>query len=406
MIDELETYLLENKDCLQALKKLPENSIATCITDPPYHLTSGSGKRGFMNKEWDGGGTSFQKETWQEVYRVLKPGAMCVVFGGERTFHRIAVAIEDAGFEIKNILAYVYGSGHPRGLNIGKAVDKILGNERDIVDGELNPEYYNSPDTVKPRTVGFTEWEGYYSALKPAYEPIIVAMKPLDGTYAENALKWGVAGYNVDRSRIAHNEEQKQTVRQPLNGAVFNAKTAGYKKAGVGYATPDPKGRFPATFIHDGSDDVLDLLPDSKSTFNIRKNNKAWGTQHTYGKSKTSVISGGYDDEGSVARFFYCAKASKKERMLGLDGTGIENTHPTLKPLELMRYLARITRTPNGGIVLDPFMGSGTTGIACAIEGRKFIGIELEKEYFEIAKARVRYAYDSEEFIKGQKIKE
>ena len=225
-LDKEFSFELMNGDCIEKLRELPENSVDTCITDPPYHLTGKSNRKGFMGKEWDGGDISFRKETWEEVYRVLKPGGMCVVFGGERTFHRIAVAIEDAGFEIRNILAYMYGSGFPKSLNIGIAVDKLQGNERVVID--------DVPDRVAARTQGNSEWEGYFSGLKPAYEPIIVGMKPLDGTFAENALKWGVAGYNLDRSRIPHNEPEKKTFRQKLDGDVFNADNRGFKCEGLG----------------------------------------------------------------------------------------------------------------------------------------------------------------------------
>lgn len=391
-LDKEFSFELMNGNCIEKLRELPENSIDTCITDPPYHLTGKSNRKGFMGKEWDGGDISFRKETWEEVYRVLKPGGMCVVFGGERTFHRIAVAIEDAGFEIRNILAYMYGSGFPKSLNIGIAVDKLQGNERVVID--------DVPDHVAARTQGNSEWEGYFSGLKPAYEPIIVGMKPLDGTFAENALKWGVAGYNLDRSRIPHNEPEKKTFRQKLDGDVFNADNCGFKCEGAGVSTPNQKGRYPATVIHDGSDEVISRLPTSKSSANVRRNTRGWGDGVVFHKSPNPVWGAGYEDEGSVARFFYCAKASKKERHIGLDGTGLENGHPTLKPLKLMSYLARITRTPRGGTVLDPFMGSGTTGMACAIEQRSFIGIELEPEYFELAKTRIEYAFENTEALK------
>jgi len=402
---------------------LADNSIDTCITDPPYHLTSitkrfgkensapakygtdgayARASAGFMGKTWDGGDVAFDPATWAEVYRVLKPGALLLSFGGTRTYHRMVCAIEDVGFEIKDTIGWVYGSGFPKSYDISKALDKMAGAEREVVgtrkhtypdsdnwgepknlssDGYFQSEQKNSDLAHIPITAPSTPeaqlWDGWGTALKPAMELIVVAMKPLDGTYVENALKWGVAGMWIDGGRI----EGK---------------------------------RWPANLIHDGSDEVLELFPQTGKSSGGRIGNK--GSALNMMGTKYEAGDPGYGDEGSAARFFYCAKASRAERNAGLEGAEPKwvdetrkpdsvggnnprnrgaradtNFHPCVKPLSLMQYLVRLTKTPTGGIVLDPFMGSGTTGCACALEGREFIGIEKEAEYVEIAEKRIAY---------------
>jgi site-specific DNA-methyltransferase (adenine-specific) len=416
-------------DCLEILDTLAENSVDTCITDPPYGL-------GFMGKEWDtfdksqfgiagnegendlkvkknfkvlprynnGAGLyDFTLQWATEVYRVLKPGGLLLAFGGTRTYHRLVCGIEDAGFEIRDTVGWVYGSGFPKSLDISKAIEaKVqtgksspLAQRKTAMGADYRPSplagtpnygvtgnFINKDTNSLPMQISAHEaqlWDGWGTALKPAMELIVVAMKPLDGTFAENALKWGVAGYWIDGGRIGTEEH------------IVHGKEAGKFQPNGGETIKDyheVQGRFPANLIHDGSDEVLELFPQTGKSTGGRIGNKGsalnmMGTNYEAGDP-------GYGDSGSAARFFYCAKASRGERNAGLD-IAEQNLHPTVKPIALMRYLARITKTPTGGTVLDPFMGSGTTGIACALEGRDFIGIEKESEYYEIAKKRIAY---------------
>ena len=605
-------------DCLEVMRSLPENSVDTCITDPPYHLTSivkrfGSetaapaqygtdgafarASKGFMGKTWDGGNVAADPATWAAVYRVLKPGAMLLAFGGTRTYHRMVCAIEDAGFEIRDTIAWVYGSGFPKSYDISKGIEAQMKTGRSSPKGQrmvaMGDEYEQTPlagtpnygvtgnftnkDTgSKPMAITTPEaqlWHGWGTALKPAWEsivvavkpynfirergiiveslkrlenqlwsllpaniaeknfklsqneyeeacdsaqwtaeekqrildalldqmdmlqlesaiitslnivslwkstleealnspnmfttemesslitdlkilnsllleltpqsiildvttqlgkqsrastvaslfnavktkakyirtlsvqesatskerlkdlrpeltPIVVAMKPVDGTYVNNALTWGVAGMWIDGGRVGtegarNNGNSHGTVGSNSIGVYGKAIKQDYHK-----------GRFPANLIHDGSDEVLAVFPHSNgAAAPVAKGQKEFGGV-IYGKFKTGGDDGAsfYGASGSAARFFYCAKASRSERNAGLEGT---NHHPTIKPIELMRYLVRLTKTPTGGVVLDPFMGSGTTGIACELEGRDFIGIEREQDYFAIAEKRIAEA--------------
>jgi len=383
--------MIYNGDCLEVLAGMPENSIDTCITDPPYEL-------GFMGKKWDSSGIAFQPETWQAVYRVLKPGALLLAFGGTRTYHRLVCAIEDAGFEIRDTIAWVYGSGFPKSYDISKGIDKFnkTGNASwngtgDSSNGALGysklqheqgyrPNDYSGKHQTKTEITDPEAqlWHGWGTALKPAFEPIVVAMKPIDGNFVNNALTWGVAGMNIDGGRVGTDEMQINTY--------FGRGPFGDSQVGNDYDSKITRGRYPANFIHDGSDEVLELFPQTGKSSGGRIGNK--GSALNMMGTKYEAGDPGYGDEGSAARFFYCAKASRAERDAGLDGI---NPHPTIKPINLMRYLVRLTKTPTGGIVLDPFMGSGTTGCACALEGREFIGIEKEAEYVEIAEKRIAY---------------
>ena len=396
---------------------MEDNSIDSIITDPPYNLIkSNSGfergkdspytrtaKGGFMGKEWDGTGIALKVALWEDVWRIAKPGAFLLCFGGTRTYHRIACAIEDAGWQIRDCIMWVYGSGFPKSLDIGKAMDK------------KNMNY---------------GWHGYGTGLKPAYEPIIVAMKPADGTFANNAIKHGVAGLNIDKCRIPKKEGDR--IEYGVNGIERQKDNNVYGKQSGKIQFDGTQGRFPANFIHDGSQEVLDLFPQTKGGTAVRHNSGG----NTFGgdNAKPPMEDLGYGDSGSASRFFYCAKASKKERNMGCEGLettekftagnysqsptcktcnltlngtndhskcsgevyykemeskNTKNHHPTVKPLKLMEYLCQLTRTPSGGIVLDPFMGSGTTGMACVNTDRDFIGIEKEKEYFKIAQRRI-----------------
>lgn len=439
-------------DCLDILPELEANSIDAIVTDPPYGLE-------FMGKEWDrlwvegeqgqqgringqGGMETWGKrpqyqgglaaQEWHhrwavEALRVAKPGAHLLAFGGTRTFHRLACAIEDAGWEIRDTVMWVYGSGFPKSLDVSKAIDKMAGAEREVVG--RNPYYCEgrtadpgeyrqggkngSSHITAPATDAARQWDGWGTALKPAWEPIIVARKPLAGTVAENVLEWGTGALNIDGCRVPTNgdapkgsglrnswrELEGRQDRQSWNG---------------GNITP-AQGRWPANLIHDGSDEVLAGFPANAPSGG--GSNGGWQKQYVGGGGIARVKTNQQPDTGSAARFFYCAKASRQDRDEGLqgmdwhtpgectdrtDGTagldspragagrtkGGRNTHPTVKPTELMRYLCRLV-TPPGGVVLDPFMGSGSTGKAARLEGFSFIGIEQDAEYCEIARRRI-----------------
>ena len=600
--------MIYNGDCLSVLATLDENSIDTCITDPPYEL-------GFMGKKWDSSGIAFQPETWQAVFRVLKPGAILLAFGGTRTYHRMVCAIEDAGFEIRDTIAWVYGSGFPKSYDIGKGIDKRAGAEREVVGYKETSSYPDSdgvayyknrtksegtqvatggmPEITAPSTPEAQLWDGWGTALKPAFEPIVVAMKPIDGTFANNALTWGVAGLWIDGGRVGSEGGETHT------GGWQDLMVGGKVANGGVKADYAPKGRFPANLIHDGSDEVVGLFPqtgkgaypklsdeftgksnitfrgaetrdervnlDSGSaarffmtckqddlcslcltpkhsimsnidnseviqckslfannveksltttqatTLNIAQESvqdwliekavhfaksvgnlcekcatsivrevveiKTWDSKNVVspviqdfiGNSNKCILIQnlaqyaeiwdsidttptttslltlfGYasrvitnyiqeTEKTAPKRFLYSPKASRSERNAGLEGmeekessvhvprgkcdkcgkwrnageitcscggtfnvdknptTTNTNHHPTVKPIALMRYLVRLTKTPTGGVVLDPFMGSGATGIACVLEGREFIGIEREAEYVEIAEKRIAH---------------
>jgi len=378
---------LINDDCLSAMKEIKDNSVDSIVTDPPYGLS-------FMGKKWDYDVPSV--EIWQEAMRVLKPGGHLLSFAGSRTYHRMAVNIEDAGFEIRDQIMWVYGSGFPKSHNIGKAVDKLQGNEREsigvtpagkgIKSGGGNyvgrTEYAEEHDITK----GTSEWEGWGTALKPAHEPIVVARKPFKGTVANNVLEWGTGGINIDGCRVGLNGEKPPTGSgNPVQGVDPKAIQPG-RSGGNGGNETNPHGRFPANFIHDGSDEVVELFPETAPS---RKGGKGKPIPRADNKAEETISErGGYNDlGGSASRFFYCPKASKKDRNEGLPN-GQTSTHPTVKPTKLMQYLVRLV-TPKEGTVLDPFMGSGSTGKACVKEGFDFIGIEMDEEYCKIAQARI-----------------
>ena len=424
---------LINGNCLDRLKTFSDNSIDAIVTDPPYGLS-------FMGKKWDYDVPSV--EIWKECLRVLKPGGYLLAFAGTRTQHRMACNIEDAGFEIRDMIAWVYGSGFPKSLNIGKAVDKLQGGKRDVVgqDQSGSKRSCMAGDFTGGKydlTKGTSEWEGYGTALKPALEPITVARKPLsEKTVAENCLKWGVGGIDIDGSRVGVTKEDFDGLyRTPSRGGIegeFNA-------CKVIQSKPSELGRFPANLIHDGSDEVVDLFPNSGNSnrgYTPPNNDKTDAKSKIYGFAKYENMhkSGAHHgDSGSAARFFYCAKASKKERNMGCEdmedknpcyeshranykntkgietpyaGTGrsgknLKNNHPTIKPIALMKYLVNLV-SREGHTVLDPFMGSGTTGIACKELGREFIGIEMSEEYIEIAKRRIGLKENDNEVDKNR----
>ena len=420
--------MLVNGDCLEEIQKLVDKGVQvdSIVTDPPYHLTSiverfgkegsapakdkdGAFQRqsvGFMGKEWDGGDIAFRKETWELFMKVLKPGGHLLAFSGSRTYHRMAVAIEDAGFDIRDQIMWLYGSGFPKSLNLGKSVDKKLGNER-VKTGKTKTHSNKGMPQAEERTaigagafgqeveeeitVGTSEWEGWGTALKPAHEPIVLARKPLsENSIVANVLKHRTGGIHIDACRIEYaNENDRSGWHKTGGGGKGYMDTSTFK---IRKITPEEiqertkNGRFPANIMHNGL-------------------------------------------EEDWARYFYCPKTSKAEKDKGLDsfetkkegmsngaqshGEGYgkkddiglnkivakKNNHPTVKPLKLMKYLCKLV-TPKGGTVLDPFMGSGSTGIAAKDEGFDFIGIEKEKDYFEIAERRVSVASPLEEFMK------
>jgi site-specific DNA-methyltransferase (adenine-specific) len=418
-----ERFNLFEGNCLEVMKTMEADSIDSIVTDPPYEL-------GFMGKSWDSSGIAFNVEVWQEALRVLKPGGHLIAFSGSRTYHRMAVAIEDAGFEIRDQIMWVYGSGFPKSHNISKGIDKAAGlleheagDFRIDKDGTAGYAPKNAGDYIppEPQSAAAKQWQGWGTALKPAHEPMVLARKPLIGTVANNVLTFGVGGLNIDGSRVGYQEDEKvQTFWNNRGTSAFNVlENEGGITPKLGEAYDPSKGRFPANFIHDGSDEVVALFPDTKGMASQKMSiskNSAFGGGRNHGV--------GFNDDGSAARFFYCAKASKKDRNEGLDGfeakvgakqfnQGMEgklrsdgseikpaiaqgNHHPTVKPTSLMQYLVRLVTPPNG-IVLDPFLGSGSTGKAAMYEGFNFVGIELTPEYLPIAKARILFALKDKE---------
>lgn len=436
-IMERNKFKLYNGDCLEILKTLEDNSIDSVVADPPYGIS-------FMGKKWDYDVPSV--EIWKECLRVLKPGGHLLAFAGTRTQHRMAVRIEDAGFEIRDMIAWVYGSGFPKSLDVSKAIDKAAGAEREVVGLKSNYHSegkragsglnqhgvidgsFSNPDQAAQITAPATEparqWQGWGTALKPALEPITVARKPLVGTVAANVLEHGTGALNIDGCRVDMSDADAAYIGERIGG--FNAtKSIGGNGAYSGGETMDrvamydaSKGRWPANLIHDGSDEVIEDFPYSKS--GSMKANTTRADQTTTNSVCYGVYGGNATDkeiiasEGSAARFFYSAKASKSDRNEGCenliakkyshDGRETpnetayqrnnsvgQNFHPTVKPTTLMQYLCRLVTPPNG-IVLDPFMGSGSTGKAAMLEGFRFIGIERDESYMEIAEARINFA--------------
>ena len=364
-------YKLLHGDCLDKLKELEDNSIDAVVTDPPYGLS-------FMGKKWDYDVP--KQEIWEECMRVLKPGGHLLAFAGSRTYHRMAVRVEDAGFEIRDQIMWLYGSGFPKSHNIGKKLD---------------------------------DWQGWGTALKPAHEPIVMARKPFKGSVANNVLEHGVGGLNIDECRVG---SESRTYDLTMTSGNFET-TNGGKNIKSGSKTVE--GRFPANIILD--EEAGKVLDEQSGVSKSGKNKLEKGTGGIWNKGTNLPIGPEYGDTGGASRFFYCPKVSKKERNEGVEGedkiikgrdegqdktsiaykarpVGRKNIHPTVKPSALMEYLIRLV-TPKGGTVLDPFMGSGSTGKACAREGMKFVGVEMDDEYIEIAKQRVEYEYSKRKFF-------
>ncbi len=415
-----------NNNCLEALKEFPDNHFSSVVTDPPYGLS-------FMNKHWDYDVPGV--DVWTEVLRCLKPGGYLLSFGGTRTYHRMVVNIEDAGFEIRDQLQWIYGSGFPKSLNVSKAIDDYFGAEREVVGKKDHPTAKNndrtgdkslfqnenhlngSHDITTPSTPEAQQWDGWGTALKPANEPICVARKPLIGTVAENVLQHGTGGINIDGCRIGYKDEQD------LNSATFGRGTNIIGGNYVGATHGDgrtnipanPQGRWPANVMLD--EEAAAMLDEQTGTLKsgIMKAGtiRAIEDTHTFGfRNPDEVENDTYGDSGGASRFFYCAKASRSERNKGLEdfelkqlnwssgtknpgsfqseGTNrsVANNHPTVKPISVMRWLVKLI-TPLGGIVLDPFAGTCTTGIGCKLEGFDAVMIEREKEYADKGRARV-----------------
>jgi len=378
------------------------------LCDPPYEL-------GFMGKSWDSSGIAFDTEMWADIHKLFKPGGHLLAFSGSRTYHRMAVAIEDAGFEIRDMIEYVYGSGFPKSLNIGKAVDKLQGNEREVTgtqerEGRSSGILGKKVQITRELSTGTSLYEGYGTALKPAHEPCVLARKPIEGTVANNVLKHGTGGLNIDGTRVKTSDS--------LDGGgtidKTNYETVTLPSVPVrGVTGEDNGGRFPANLIHDGSDEVEAVFPSSKGN-----GSKGGGSGGIWTTGNKQQVSPGYIDSGSASRFFYTAKSSKSERNLGLEefeevlGGSLEggndkrkgdrpqlqptkNHHPTVKPLALTKYLATLIKPPTGGRLLVPFSGSGSEMIGALQAGWEYVeGVELTEEYIPIAEARIKYWLD------------
>ncbi len=440
-------YTLYHGDCRVELKKLASNSVDSIVCDPPYELWSGkkSGK-GFMGKTWDGTGIAYDVSVWEEALRVLKPGGYLLSFGGTRTYHRMACAIEDAGFIIKDQLQWIYSQGFPKSLDISKALDKAVGAERAVVGTQKltgsarqstthkghggkattasDPRQY--VETHIPLTAPTSDlaiqWDGYGTALAPANEPICLAQKPLEGTYIQNITKWGVGALNIGASRIPGEPT-------PIN-KLEQWSGFGEQKNPAYTQEINTKGRWPKNVILDEeAGALLDAQSGySKSVQSKRKQaGKTVGNSITLNKYRMNEDNyGGYTDSGGASRFYYCAKTSVQERNIGLANlpthtpaemtgrkegsaglvmaggkpnpfagtTGQQprsNNHPTVKPLALMKYLVNLI-TPAGGTVLDPFAGSGTTGVAAIQTGHNAILVEMTDEYIPIIEQRMAHA--------------
>jgi DNA modification methylase len=368
-------------DCLEVMRTLPDASVDAVVCDPPYGLS-------FMGKRWDYDVPSV--EIWAECLRVLKPGGHLLAFAGTRTQHRMAVRIEDAGFEIRDMIAWVYGSGFPKSLDVSKAIDKAAGalapeGKNFRVDGGSGTASYRATTDPRnyvppaPATPEAQQWAGWGTALKPSLEPITMARKPLEGTVAANVLAHGTGGLNVDGCRVG----TETAGWGGVTGFRNMAETQTTLSRG-GDARP-VAGRWPANLIHDGSEEVVGLFPAGRSSgvysaVDHHEGGIVEGVTNFANKGTPATM---YGDTGSAARFFYTAKAAKTERQ------GV--THPTVKPLDLMAYLCRLV-TPPGGTVLDPFMGTGTTIKAALSEGFQAIGIERDPAYFAMAEHRLNGA--------------
>lgn len=471
-------YEIHNAECLAFMRTLPSNHVDAIVTDPPYEL-------GFMGKTWDKSGIANNVEMWAEALRILKPGGHLLAFSGSRTYHRMTCAIEDSGFEVRDQIMWVYGSGFPKSMDVSKAIDKmdaaeeqkarrfrftawvkaqgVTAKQIDEATGTMMGNHYTTHPTqpaimtrehledcrhlfvevpewiesecdirsvesknfAEREVVGYNvgvdttkqsiacasaaqgfqtstrrefaittanteearRWQGWGTSLKPAHEPICVARKPLEGTVARNVLTWGTGAVNVDGCRV---EGAPPSVPQPVfnspTGRTYGMKTGEGRNGAMSQAA----GRWPTNLIHDGSEEVVGLFPETKSgkRWPHHTRNTDGSPNGIYGKFDVDyALTETFGDSGSAARFFYCAKTSKEDRGQG-------NNHPTVKPCDLMRYLCRLV-TPPGGLVFDPFTGSGSTGKAAVLEGFDFLGCDMTPEYVDIARARIQHAVDT-----------
>jgi site-specific DNA-methyltransferase (adenine-specific) len=445
-------YNLMNGNSLELLKTLEDNSVDAIVTDPPYGLSQHSqgdivnaltawlageeythGKAGFMGKAWD----SFVPSPmlFKECYRVLKHGGHILCFAGSRTQDLMSLSIRLAGFEMRDACLWLYGSGFPKGLDVAKGIDKEMGfndDERPIIgkNPAYRPNEYNwvggagGKTPVRPQfktgnvSDQAKQWEGWNTNLKPAYEPIIMARKPLDGTVVNNVLKHGVGGLNIDACRISTSEDDLKGLYRATRENNSERSWKNTSKQIIQNPVVLEKGRYPANIILDGSDSVEALFPYSKSGSGQKNQFNSKGSACGFYKNNLKPTGREWQgSEGSASRYFYHAKASKADRDEGLEGFELKkadldgegrnpagfnsadrkptlpmfNTHPTVKPTQLMRYLVKLV-TPHGGLVLDPFMGSGSTGKACMLEGMRFIGMDLNEEYVKIAESRIEHA--------------
>lgn len=382
----MSSLTLHHGDCLAILPTVAENSLDACVTDPPYGLA-------FMGKDWDHGvpGVPF----WREIIRVLKPGAHLVAFGGSRTYHRMAVAIEDAGFEIRDSLMWLYGSGFPKSMDVSKAIDKAAGAVREVIGFDADKvkqqtravgtssygDYAgNAGQITAPATDAAHQWEGWGTALKPAFEPIVLARKPLsEKTVAANVLRWGTGALNIDGCRVPTDGEYIGVRNN--NVSLGSASGRIYGSAGGFVSRSNDAGRWPANVVHDGSDEVIGAFPNaSGAVAPVTGREPSSKTRNTFGLYNERPPSDRRDGGGSAARFFYCAKASKEDRA--------GSKHPTVKPIRLLCWLARMV-TPPGGVILDPFAGSGTTAAAAVAERFGALLIEQEAEYAADIRRRI-----------------
>jgi hypothetical protein len=447
--DYLASFVIHAGNNLDILPTLPDNSVDSIVTDPPYEL-------GFMGKKWDNSGIAYSVELWTECLRVLKPGGHLLAFSGSRTYHRMVVAIEDAGFDVRDMISWISNKTFPKSLDVSKAIDKAAGAQREVIrsrpltgTGKTMKSGFHQPDgsgageTIKqevfeitaPSTPEAQKWQGWGTGLKPTVEPIVMARKPLSGTVAANVLEHGTGALNIDGSRIASdmNEFYSNTGKPRSGKGHLGGYGAEGDFGGDAANPPSAQGRWPANVILDEySAGELDEQSGVSKSQGGNQNNRNTKDSFIGSSSTMSSVPNGYLDTGGASRFFYVAKASKRDRNEGLEGLpeqigakqfnqGMEgkvrsdgsvikdavaqtNFHPTVKPTTLMRYLVKLV-TPPGGTVLDPFTGSGSTGKAAILEGFDFIGIELTEEYLPIIDARLKHAEqvrDQQEQAKGE----
>jgi len=388
------TYQILHGNNLDVLPTLADNSIDSIVTDPPYEL-------GFMGKKWDSSGIAYSVELWQQCLRVLKPGGYLLSFGGTRTYHRMVVAIEDAGFEIRDMISWISNKTFPKSLNIGKAIDKAAGAERKVIGKHSAPAgksavmtgsrtvteagFWARGDTdvdiTAPATDEAKQWDGWGTGLKPTVEPIVMARKPVEGTIANNVLTYGTGGLNIDASRIGTDER--------INPSASNTDREAWRMNTSETKGRIAEGRWPANIILDP--DTAELLDEQSGLLRLAVGPKVKIGSFDFApgqESKGSKMIQGKEVKGGASRFFYVAKASKRDRNEGLE---ITNNHPTVKPTSLMEYLIKLVTPPNG-TVLDPFTGSGSTGKAAILQGFDFIGIEMTEEYLPIIEGRLKHA--------------